>query len=317
MAKNQDYFQADTVKLEEVSFRIVKDPNTAVNLYETGEVDMSGLSGEQIEQYAEHPHLTSVPGHAVFYLELNQEDAVFANLNARKAFAYAIDKSFITDEILANGSIVADYLVPYRLAFGPDGKDFRETTGTYNAYDKAKAAEYWATAKEELGQDTFEIELLVGDSETTGRIAEYIQAQIAANLDGCTLTINQQPFKNRLQLTREKKFSAVMSGWGPDYGDPMTFLDLFTTTSPFNKSGYSSEDYDTIIERCQKGDLTTDLATRWTELQRAEKILIEQDAAVLPLWQRGLKVLQQPKIKGLERHAFAPDIAYWGIEITE
>jgi oligopeptide transport system substrate-binding protein len=317
LTRNPNYYDADKVKLEEVSFRIVKDANTTLNLYEAGDVDMAGLVGEQIEQYEDHPHLKKVPKTAVFYLQLNQGNKVLANLNARKAFSLAVDKTFIADEILANGSIAADYLVPHTLAAGPDGKDFRDGTPTYNNYDGDKAAEYWAKAKEELGIDTFEIEFLTYDGETSRRISEYIQGQLQSNLEGLTVTIAQQPFKNKLALEDEGDYDFSFAGWGPDYGDPMTFLDMWITESGHNVIGFSNEDYDTIIKRTKMGDLTTDLATRWTELKRAEKILLEDNAAIIPLYQKGAMVLQQPKIKGLERHAFAPDFSYKDVTIEE
>jgi oligopeptide transport system substrate-binding protein len=310
MTKNDQYWEADRVKLDTIQSRIVKDSNTSINLYEAGDVDRAGLVGEQIEQYEEHPHLVSIPGVTVFYLKMNQANEVFSNINARKAFAMAIEKTFIADEILANGSMGADYLVPKTLASGPDGKDFRDGAGLYNSYSKEEAAKYWAIAKEELGVDTVEIEFLTFDSESSRRISEYIQGQLQANLEGLTVVIAQQPFKNKLALEKAGDFDFSFSGWGPDYADPMTFLDMWTTDSGHNELSYSNEEYDTIIQRAKSGDLTTDLATRWTELQRAEKILLGDDVALIPIFQKGAKGLEKPYIKNLYRHNFGPDYTY-------
>jgi len=310
MTKNPTYWEADRVKLDTIQSRIVKDSNTAINLYEAGDVDRAGLIGEQIEQYEEHPHLVAIPDVSVFYLKMNQANETFSNVNARKAFAMAIDKTFITDEILANGSIAADYLVPQTLASGPDGKDFRENTELYNSYNQEEAAKYWALAKEELGFETIEIEFLTFDSEGSRRISEYIQGQLQANLEGLTVMIAQQPFKNKLALEKAGDFDFSFSGWGPDYADPMTFLDMWTTTSGHNELSYSNEEYDTIIERSKSGDLTTDLTARWSELQRAEKILLGDDVTLIPLYQKGAKALEKPYIKNLYRHNFGPDYTY-------
>ncbi len=38
-----------------------------------------------------------------------------------------------------------------------------------------------------------------------------------------------------------------MSGWGPDYQDPSTFLDLFVTDGAQNRMSYSNKDYDKIL----------------------------------------------------------------------
>jgi len=309
--KNENYWNKDNIKLDYITARIVKDPNTALSMYETDEIDVVGLSGEQVAQYEGHEDMIESIDTSVFYLQLNQKNEILKNLNARKAFALAFDKSFITDEILANGSLPADYLVPVNLASGPDGKDFRATTKTYMSYDKAKAQEYWAKAKEELGITTATIEFLTYDGEVGRRISEYLQGQLQANLEGLTVEIMQQPFKNKLALEDEGNFDFSFAGWGPDYGDPMTFLDMWITDSGHNVVNYSSEEYDTIIQRTKMGDLTTDLEKRWSELQRAEKILLEDDVAIVPLYQRAGKRLRQSYVKNYTFNAFAPD-RYFG-----
>jgi len=310
MVKNSTYWEADRVKLEVIETRIIKDANTRLNMYETGEIHRAALVGEQIEQYDEHPHMIEIPDVVTFYLQLNTNNEVLANINARKAFALAVEKTFIADEIFKNGTIAADYLVPHSLASGPDGKDFRETTGTYMEYDNEMAATYWAKAKEELGMETVELEFLTYDSETSRRVSEYIQGQLHGALDGLTVTIAQHPFKNKLALEDEGDFDFSYSGWGPDYADPMTFLDMWTTDSGHNVVGFSNEDYDTIIDRTKKGDLTTDLATRWTELQRAEKILLEEEVVLVPLFQRGGKSLSDPNLMNMIKHNFGPDYTF-------
>jgi len=317
LTKNEDYWDKDNVDIDEINFRIVKDPNTTINMYETGELDRAGLVGEQIDEYADHADLIQIPGTAVFYLQLNTKNDILKNVNARKAFAMGFDKTFITDELLKNGSIAADYLVPSNLATGPDGKDFRETTGTYNNFSKDEAAKYWAKAKEELGIDSAEIDFLTYDSETSRRISEYIQGQLQANLEGLKVNIVQQPFKNKLALEDKGDFDFSFAGWGPDYGDPMTFLDMWITTSGHNVVGHNNPEYDKIIERTKMGDLTTDLATRWTELQRAEKILLDEDVVVVPIYQRGSKVLQKPYIKNMNVNAFAPDYYFKSVKLDK
>ena len=67
--------------------------------------------------------------------------------------------------------------------------------------------------------------------------------QWKANL-GIEVTINQQPFKNRLDAMQTGNFDVVLAGWVPDYNDPMTYLDMFMTTNGNNYGKYSNEQYD-------------------------------------------------------------------------
>lgn len=316
MTKNPDYIRADEVKLDEINYRVVKDVNTRVNMYEADEIDRVILEGEQVEIYKEDPNLIDVPTSVLWYLELNNDTKLFANKKARQAFALAIDKTFITDEILNNGSMPADYFIPYGLSNGPDGKDFRDTTGTYMHMDKEKAAQLWEEAKAELGIDEIELNFVLSDSDTAKQIGEYIQGQFHSAFDGVTVTLNQQPFNNRLELMRNGEFDIVLAGWGPDYADPMTFMDLFITDGGHNDARYSNPAYDEIIISSKTGDLAFDLEARWKELQKAEKILLE-DAAVIPIYQKGGKALVRPYVKNMKLNSFAPDYYYSYIEMDK
>jgi oligopeptide transport system substrate-binding protein len=70
--------------------------------------------------------------------------------------------------------------------------------------------------------------------------------------------------------------------WIADYDDPMTFLDLFESSSTYNTSiagHYKNERYDQLISGAKT---ETDAAKRMDMLLEAEKILVEEDAAIAP-----------------------------------
>lgn len=58
--------------------------------------------------------------------------------------------------------------------------------------------------------------------------------------------------------------------WGPDYKDPISFLELFTTSNPNNKMAYSNPHYDELINKA-KSDVVLQPRKRWEALQEAEK----------------------------------------------
>jgi oligopeptide transport system substrate-binding protein len=233
------------------------------------------------------------------------------SVNARKAMALAIDKSYVTDVILANGSIPADYFVPSGLASDENGDDFRAAyPDGWLHYNVEEAQSYWAKAKEELGFDTVAIEFLTYDSETSKKISEFIQGQLQDTLEGLSVTLNQQPFKNKLDLAAQGEYEIQFAGWGPDYPDPMTFMDMWVTGGGHNDAGYSSPVFDENIQRTKSGDLTADLAARWALLQETEELLINQDAVLVPMYQRAGAVLRQPYVTGIVKHGFGGDYTY-------
>ncbi len=237
-------------------------------------------------------------------------EKLMKNKDVRLAFAYGFNKKYITDTILGNGSKPVDFLVPLGLAIGPDGKDFRNKDPKgFIHYDVKKAKEHWAKAKKDLGFDKVEVEFLTYEHESGKKVAEYIQGQLTENLDGLTLKIKPQPFKQKIQLAKKGEFQFEFAGWGPDYPDPMTFLDMWVTGNGHNTAGYNSKEYDKLIEDSKTGELSSKDKERWEALQKAEKLLLE-DGVIIPIYQKGVSVLEKGHLKGLQRHMFGCSLTF-------
>lgn len=313
MEKNPEYWDAETVKLETINVDVVKETSTAINLYTSGEKDRTGLSGEFAMQYAEDPDVVRELEPTVFYLKFNQErngeQTPLANVNIRKAISMAFNKQDLVDVVLANGSLPANYLVPTEFTFDENNADFREVNGDMNEFNAEEAKKLWATGMEELGLTEVTLEMLGGDSELAKKMDEYMKSQLEENLEGLTLELKAVPFGVRLELDEAQDYDIQNSGWGPDYQDPMTFIDLFVTGSAQNKMSYSNEEFDTLVDQA-KGDLAQDLAGRWEAMAKAEQILIEEDAAIAPIYQRGLMSLQKPYVHDIISHPFGGDYSY-------
>ncbi|CAN7463700.1 peptide ABC transporter substrate-binding protein [Rossellomorea sp. LjRoot5] len=308
LSKNDGYWDAENVKLKEVNFNIVKDTATGVNLYETNKADIAGLSAEFVDKYKSDENFKTRAATSVYFLRLNQGNEVLKNVNARKAIDAAYDKQGMVDVLLNNGSIPAYYLVPKDFVTGPDGTEYREAVGDFGGFDAKKAADYWAKAKEELGKDSIELELLNYDSDSSKKIGEFLKEQLEQNLEGLTVSIKAQPFKQKLELETKGQYDFSFAGWGPDYPDPMTFVDMFVTDGAHNQMGYSNPEYDKKIEQA-KGELLDDLDARWQAMVDAEKILFD-DQAISPMYQKGVSYLERPYVKNVLRHSFGADYSY-------
>jgi oligopeptide transport system substrate-binding protein len=305
LVKNEDYWDAETVQLDKMTFEVVKDPQTAVDLYESGEVDRAGLSSDLVDQYQTHDHYQVFPEASLFYLKMNQTQSdALANQKMRKAIAMAVDKEAMVNEILNNGSIVSNGFVPKDFVQTPSGEDFRETNGDLLTYDPEQATKLWEEGLEEIGKDSVELELLGGDSETAKISDEYIANQLQENLPGLEVTLKSVPFEQRLDLDTNMDYQLQTSGWGPDYMDPYTFLNLWLTDGQNNKMGYSNEEYDQLIEETT-GELAQDPEARYQNFLEAEKVLAET-AAVAPLYQSAKAQLVQPKIQDVYFNSFGP-----------
>lgn len=314
--KNDQYWDKDTVKLTEINVKVIKDVATGVNLYETGKVHRVGLSAEFVENFKDSPEYLTQPDTAVYFLRLNQtKNKALANVDIRKALNMAWDKQGMTDVIMNNGSFPADFLVPKDFTFSPNGEDFRAKYKGFNGYDTAKAKEHWEKGLAALGTDKLTIELLNYDSDSAKKVGEYLKDQLEKNLPGLTINIKQQPFKQKLALEDEGDYDISFAGWGPDYMDPMTFVDMFVTDGSHNQMGYSNPKFDELVKSA-KTDLS-DLNKRWENLQEAERILLEEDAAIAPMYQRGSAFLMQPTVKNWYKHPFGGDYSWKWTYLTE
>jgi oligopeptide transport system substrate-binding protein len=307
--KNDGYWEKDVVKLDGIDFKIVKEVATGVNLYETGEVDRVNLSAEFVDKYKDSSDFKKEDESKRYFLRFNQKtNEAFKNQKARMAISLAFDKEGIADVILNNGSTAAYGLVPPGLYEGPDGKDFREAVGDLNKTDVDKAKTLWAEAKKELGKSTVEIELLNYDDGDHKKIGEYLKAQLEKNLEGLTIKLKQIPYKQKLDLEAKMQYEMSLGRWGPDYPDPMTYLDLFITSSSMNEMDYSNKKYDELIAKA-KTELLLDPVARNKAMQDAEKILLE-DAAIAPVYQLGQSYVQKPYVKGITKHMIGGDYSY-------
>jgi len=160
-------------------------------------------------------------------------------------------------------------------------------------FDPDEAKRLFEQGIEEEGGENPTIELLSYDASTARDAATFFQSQFEENL-GAKIDVKIQPFDRKLELEANGDFQLSYQGWGADYNDPMTFLDLWTTDSPFNTGKYSNERYDELIAQAQE---EIDADTRMDQMEEAERLLIEEDAGVAPIFFEGTTRLVSPFIK--------------------
>jgi oligopeptide transport system substrate-binding protein len=255
----------------------------------------------------------------MFYLSINCGNNVheragaadLANLNVRKAMALAIDREAIA-KVLNDGSVASGGIIPIGLASNPvTGVEYREDQGVVTEYDADKAKEYYAAAVAELGHDVT-IELLYGTDEGDSIIKAAEQIQYFLEQVGFTVNLNGKPKKERLDIAGHRvgmhDYDVMLTRWGPDYGDPQTYMDLFVSTNEDNNDGgYNSAAYDALVADAETGAGVTDASARWQDWLDAEKQLVVEDAGIVPVFQSGGAMIINPNISGIEFHSAAVD----------
>lgn len=301
LEKNPDYFDAENVNLDGIKYQVIKDTQQAMLSYQNGDLDVVTLAGEQVDLFKDDPEFQTIQAGYLWYISPNTKVPGLENANLRNALGQAFDKEYIAETVLKDGSNAADYMIPEGLAVDPEGVDFRETTGTYLEFDPAAAQEALALAKEELGKDSFTFTMIIEDTESSINVAQVLKSQIEENLDGVTIEIEQMPKKTRLDRMNVGDYELALTRWGPDYADPMTYADLFLTDSGNNKGFWSNAKYDELVNSSLNGELSLDPEARWTALQEAESIILE-DAGILPVYQKGNAVMVKSNVTGVDFH---------------
>src|SRR5699024_3968053 len=300
--KNEDYWNADEVTLEEVNVTVVKEESTAVNLYESGEIDLVELSAAFIDKYQDDENYTTENTAMIRFLRFNHTHEALGNVNIRRALDMGWDKESLTDVILKNGTVPTYFLVP-DIVIGPSGETFREMNGDFKG-TLEEAQEYFDKGMEEIGETEIELGLLTADDTDAKATAEYLKDQWEANFDGLTINIVLQPFQSRLDMEKAIDYDISMSTYTPSSPDPQQYLNMWETDANFNRMDYSNEAYDELVIA---GKEELDEEKRYEVLLKAEKMLFEEDQAIAPMYQGSLALMTQPYVKGMVYHPTIPE----------
>lgn len=313
LTKNADYYDTDRVQLAGLNYQVIQDSQQALMSYQTGDLDLTLVNGEQVDQVMDDPEFKTMGAGYLWYVSPNM-DAVpeLANLNIRMALTMAIDREAITADVLKDGSLATYTAVPMEFAAGPDGSDFsgdQEKFKDVCTYDTTKAAEYWEAGLQELGISELTLDMIVDADDAPQKVAQVLQEQWQTALPGLTINITVEPKKQRVEDMQDGNFQIALTRWGPDYADPMTYLGMWITDNSNNYGLWSNEEYDAIIAECTTGDFCTDAEGRWARMYDAEKIVMDE-AVIFPLYTQSNAMMISSKVTGVDFHAVALNRVY-------
>lgn len=288
LEKNENYSDKANVKLDKITLKMVTENTSAWASYKSGQFDMiDSVPTSEIVQAVKDKTATTFPNLGTQYVDINVSDKakeidpnaakVLSNAKFRQALANAIDRQTIVDNVLKSGQTPAHSFVGIGIN-DPDGKDFASKTYFEPKGDVEKAKKLLAEAGYPDGQGLPQLVVLYNPEGGNGELYQAIQdmwKKIGVNVE-----LQTQEWKV-FQATRDaKKYEIARGAWSADYSDPMTFIDMFVSTSPNNEVGYNNPKYDTLVEAAKK---ETDAKKRFEILHQAEDVLME-DMPIIPLY---------------------------------
>ncbi len=315
LEKNENYWDKDSIKVSVLDFPyIIHDPKAVFNLFKDKKIDIAGLDSDTLEMATKEKFaLNKFAEGSAWYIEFNHRPGrVTGNKALREAIRSVINIPELVRKIIALPGNDPIYTIFPKWLKGVKKPFYQEYPVAATKLDYANAKKLLEQAKKELGQANLPmITLLVDEFPTAKKVGEYFQSTLKKHL-GINVMIDVQIFKQRLAKMTAGEFDLVLAGWGPDYDDPMTFADLFTSWNENNRGRYNNPEYDKYIREAQA---LMEPKKRMDTIAKVQDI-VTKEVAVLPIYERGRVYLLNPKVKNVLRMVVGPD-PYFGFAHVE
>ncbi|GAA0114555.1 peptide ABC transporter substrate-binding protein [Clostridium senegalense] len=288
LEKNPEYWDAENVKLEKATMKIIKETSSAMNELYNGSLDMAGVSKpEWIKKFDDSGNfevLKSYDGSSA-YMFFNHKDKYFQNAKIRKAFMLATDREGMCETLYKGLAEPALAWCPPAVSIGDE--EYRKKI-EFNPVEELKkenpdAKALFIEGLKELGLDpdpskhtiTF---LQAGTDATSKEFADFEQQNFQSVLG---VNLKSEFCEWAVFQSREEQldYQIASMGWTGDYNDPMTFFDMWMSTAGVVHSGWKNEKYDELIQKTTK---TIDPEERAKLFAEAEKMLVYDEAVFSP-----------------------------------
>ena len=280
LERNDGYFDAASVDVPRLSFFVVDDASTQLAMYEAGELDfIESIPPGELDRISADdvlgPEYYNGPRFVVYYYFFNVTKPPFDDVLVRKAFAAALDKETVTARITRGGEVPAGTMTPP----GSTGHVANEA-GIGIPYDPEQAKAWLAEAGYPDGQGLPEIELGFNASQLHQNIAQAIQKMWQDTL-GANVSLRSVEGRAYSVNAAQGAHNVWRMGWGMDYPDAHNIhMELFHS-SVGQPATFKNAEYDGIIERAA---VERDLATRQQLYRDAERILVQDEAGIIPIY---------------------------------
>ncbi|HET9376518.1 MAG TPA: peptide ABC transporter substrate-binding protein [Chthoniobacterales bacterium] len=293
LRKNPNYWDAQNVHLQTVDLLPIENAISAYNFYASKVADLildKGLTPPSlIPELRRRPDFHAAPFLGDYFIRFNVTRPVFHDARVRQAFAMAIDRERIVQKITQAGE-------PPAYSFTPPGTAGYQPPNMFY-FDPGKARALLADAGYPQGHGFPTVTYLYDNKKLNEDIAIEIQSMLWQEL-GVHVELQKQEWKVYLNSMNRRDYDFCRSSWIGDYNDPNTFLDCFVTNGGNNRTGWSNQEYDRLIEAAGK---EADQRKRFDYFRQAEEILLNQATPICPLYfYMGIQIYDNAKLGGIE-----------------
>ncbi|CAJ1226068.1 peptide ABC transporter substrate-binding protein [Lactiplantibacillus xiangfangensis] len=304
--KNDQYWDKKAVHLQKINYTVNESTTTTLNLFQEKKLDLTQLASEQVKNMKSNSDYTTYPYSITAFLVYNFNDSnatvkkALNNEKIRQAISLSINRNTLVKNVIGDASTTSKTFVPKDLANDPkSGKDFSDESVVKDStsYDTALAKQLWQQGLKETGLKKLTLHMLTSNDEPNKPISQYLKSALEKNLSGLTVDLSNIPAKVAQSRAQSGNFDIYLSGWGADFNDPISHLQIMTSNSGYNYGKYNSSTYNALVKKAQNQDANNTNA-RWQDMLQAERTIM-QDQGITPLYQTVYSYLQNPKVKGI------------------
>lgn len=297
LEKNENYWGADDVTLEKLTYRYILDTSTSLTAYEGGEVDGVRMipSSDIARLKAEDTGFKTAPSYGTVYYNFNCSVAPYDNVLVRKALNLAVDRKEIINNVAqVDGTPAYSFMAP---GYVVDGKDVTEGRSDFDLSETADV-EAAKAALAEAGYPNGEgfpvVKLSYYSDDNVKKIAEAIKEMWETNL-GIKVEVSSAEWAVFYDAVQSGNYEVAAMGWSADYVNPMSFLPLLYTNDVTNNAFYSNPEYDALVDQIK---VEKDSA-KFADLVLQADELVSADYPVLGLYYKSNTYLLKDYIEGV------------------
>lgn len=299
--KNDNYWDKDSINLDKCELNYVENTDTQLSMYEAGDLDYVQVPTAYVSDYKDKADVFANGNVDFCYINSKSDNPVLGNKNFRLALNYALNRNDYNklanaDTFTAFNGLVFPGLQAKGTTYG-EAYDLNSYSYPLDG-DQDKATEYLNAAMKELGianASDITVEVVTTDADSSKRIVETLQEQWQ-NALGIKVKIRQVTYADIYgKVFPEHDYEIGYGGWGSDYDDPYSYLELFKSDSSYNYSQYENPEVDQLLIASQD---EPDTDKRMDELNQAEQDILA-DGAFVPLQARNVYYMLDDDTTGI------------------
>ena len=285
--KNDQYWEADAVKLTKYTSHIMEDVNAMMSSFENGSLDYVSVSNiDYIHKFSADSNLTSKKMSAArtFMIVFNCEDPVFSNQKIRLAFSLALDRETMAEIITGGTGTVATGLIPNECNVG--SLNFREAAGDVigklqNENPDPKALLIAGMEEAGLGSDPSALTVKFAWGATTADARTYSELiqQMWQETLGVKVELEFNDSSTHMSNVNTGNYQMASTSWG---ANPEPWFQLSRWAN--KKGGQSRWANSEYMQLVKQGVSTQDEAQRLELYRQAEEMLLSEAAIATCYW---------------------------------